>query len=118
MIDAVLVIQWMASGPSLYLASPRGVLMNTASRISGQARVSLCLGLISTFLGILAVVSRFYPLLLLIALTAAAAIGLGVSSKRRIRASGGALLGSGSAVSGIVLSVAGPILGFLLMPVT
>jgi hypothetical protein len=92
--------------------------MNTPSRMSGQARASLYLGLSSTLLGILAVVSRFYPFLLLIALTAAAAIGLGVWSKRRIRASGGVLLGSGSVASGIFLSLAGPILGFLLLPFT
>ena len=92
--------------------------MNTASRMSGKARASLYLGLTSTLLGTLAVVTRFYPLLLLIALTAAVAVGLGVSSKRRIRASGGVLVGSGSAASGIFLSVAGSILGFLLMPFT
>ena len=90
--------------------------MNTASRTSGKAKASLYLGLASTLLGILALFSRFYPLLVLIALTTAAAIVLGVSSKRRIRASGGVLVGSGLATNGMVLSVAGPVLGFLLMP--
>jgi hypothetical protein len=88
--------------------------MTTTGRKSRNSQASLFLGLASTMLGIYAVASRFYPILVLLALTAAGAIVLGFLSKRAVRRSGGLLVGSGRATGGICLSLAGILLGFFL----
>jgi hypothetical protein len=92
--------------------------MEIASRTSRKAQASLYLGLTSTLLGVSAVLTSFYPLLVLVGLTAAAAILLGILSKRGMRRRGELLGGSGLATCGMFLSVAGVALGFFFMPFT
>ncbi len=92
--------------------------MGTTHRSSGKAKASLYLGLLCLLLGILTLFSQFYPFLILIILAAVSALILALRSKRQIRASGGELVGSGFATSGVILSVAGVVVGFLLMPFT
>jgi hypothetical protein len=108
----VVLSRHISRGPSA------GIAMETTRRTSSKARASFYLGLISSLVAIPALFTRFYPLLALIALTAVSAIILGVGSRRQIRASSGLLVGSGRATAGMILSLAGLIIGFFLMPFT